>query len=182
MKELGKPNYCLGIQFDHLPDGILISQSTYTKKIIKQFNMKNAHPVNTPMDLRSLDPTKDMFRKRLKAKPIISPVKPYLSAILGTLKYLANQTRPAISFTVNLLARHFSNSWKSSKQTLTTTSSNHSEIIALYEACRECVWLCQLIDHINQHTGRPLLAHPTIIYEENRPCVHQILQGFIKGD
>lgn len=32
-------------------------------------------------------------------------------------------------------------SWRSSKQTLTTTSSNHFEIIALYEASRECLWL-----------------------------------------
>ena len=30
-------------------------------------------------------------------------------------------------------------SWKSSKQTLVATSTNHSEIIALYEASRECV-------------------------------------------
>jgi len=30
-------------------------------------------------------------------------------------------------------------SWKSSKQTLTSTSTNHSEIITLYEASRECV-------------------------------------------
>jgi hypothetical protein len=29
--------------------------------------------------------------------------------------------------------------WKSSKQTLVTTSTNHSEIVALYEASRECV-------------------------------------------
>ena len=32
-------------------------------------------------------------------------------------------------------------SWKSTKQTLTTTSSNHADIIALYEASRECIWL-----------------------------------------
>ena len=30
-------------------------------------------------------------------------------------------------------------SWKSSKQTLIATSTNHSEIIVLYEASRECV-------------------------------------------
>jgi hypothetical protein len=30
-------------------------------------------------------------------------------------------------------------SWTSSKQTLVTTSTNHSEIVALYEASRECV-------------------------------------------
>ena len=32
-------------------------------------------------------------------------------------------------------------SWKSTKQTLTATSSNHAELIALYEAGRECVAL-----------------------------------------
>jgi hypothetical protein len=73
-------------------------------------------------------------------------------------------------------------SWKSSKQTLTTTSSNHVEVIALYEACRECVWLRQLIDHIKKSTGKPLLNKPTTIYEDYRPCVDQIAQGFIKED
>jgi len=29
--------------------------------------------------------------------------------------------------------------WKSVKQTITATSSNHAEIIALYEASRECI-------------------------------------------
>ena len=37
---------------------------------------------------------------------------------------------------------------KSSKQTLTATSTNHSKIIALYEASRECVWLRRMINHI----------------------------------
>jgi hypothetical protein len=32
-------------------------------------------------------------------------------------------------------------SWKSCKQTLVATSKNHSEIIALYKASRECAWL-----------------------------------------
>jgi hypothetical protein len=31
--------------------------------------------------------------------------------------------------------------WKSCKHILIGTSTNHSEIIALYEAARECVWL-----------------------------------------
>ena len=32
-------------------------------------------------------------------------------------------------------------SWRSQKQTLFATSSNHAEVIALHEASRECVWL-----------------------------------------
>ena len=42
---------------------------------------------------------------------------------------------------------------KSSKQTLMTTSTNHSEIIALYEATHECVWLHRMINHIQQSCG-----------------------------
>ena len=30
-------------------------------------------------------------------------------------------------------------SWRSSKQSITTTSSNHAEIITIHEASRECV-------------------------------------------
>jgi hypothetical protein len=41
-------------------------------------------------------------------------------------------------------------SWKLSKQTLAATSTNHSEIIALYEASRECVWLRRMINYIQQ--------------------------------
>ena len=41
-------------------------------------------------------------------------------------------------------------SWKSSKQTLVSTSTNHSKIVALYEASHECVWLCRMINHIIQ--------------------------------
>lgn len=73
-------------------------------------------------------------------------------------------------------------SWKSTKQTLTTTSSNHAKVIALYEACRECIWLCQLLNHIHASTGWPTLTTPMTIFKNNCPCVNQITKGFIKGD
>lgn len=207
--------------------------------------MDKSYPVTTPLELRSLDTSKDMYKRRTDQEPILGPEKPYLSAI-GALMYLANQTRRDISFAVNLLARHSSQptirhwndvkrilhylqgtidtglyfpshashdligfadagylsdpndaesqtgyvllqgstaiSWKSTKQTLTTISSNHVEIIALYEASRECLWLRQLINHIHSSTGQEILTKPTVIYEDNRPCVDQIVKGFIKGD
>jgi hypothetical protein len=62
-------------------------------------------------------------------------------------------------------------SWKSSKQTLVTTSTNHSEIIALYEASRECVWLRRVINHIQSSCGIHSIESPTIIYEDNAACV-----------
>ena len=49
-------------------------------------------------------------------------------------------------------------SWQSTKQALTGTSSNHSEIIALHEASRECVWLRSVVHHIRSAYGLPLIT------------------------
>ncbi|KAM2445719.1 hypothetical protein PS1_016269 [Malus domestica] len=74
-------------------------------------------------------------------------------------------------------------SWRSTKQTLVATSSNHSEIIALHEASRECSWLRLMIHHIRNSCGLPSKTDtPTVIHEDNAACVAQMKEGFIKGD
>lgn len=198
------------------------------------------------MIVRSLNMKYDPFRPREENEDVLGPEVPYLSAI-GALMYLANNTRPDIAFSVNLLAR-FSNaptkrhwkgvrhllrylrgtkdlglfyqsrqdatligyadagylsdpqnaksqtgylftyggtaiSWKSTKQTLTATSSNHAELIALYEAGRECVWLRSMIGNIQEECGmKEVTESPTIIYEDNTACIAQVTEGYIKGD
>ena len=74
-------------------------------------------------------------------------------------------------------------SWRSKKQSLVATSSNHSEIIALYEAGRECVWLRSIITHIHNSCCLTSITNSsTIIYEDNSACVAQVRGGYIKGD
>ena len=74
-------------------------------------------------------------------------------------------------------------SWRSTKQTLVATSTNHSEIISLYEAGKECVWLRSVISHIQSICQMtPVNSSPTIIYEDNAACVAQVRGGYIKGD
>ena len=243
MKDLGKTKYCIGLKIEHKSNGILIHQSTYVEMVLKQFNMDKAHALSSPMIVRSLDAKKDHFRPK-KRKLSTSPEVPYLSAI-GALLYLAQCTRPNITFSVNLLARFSSAptrrhlngvkhilrylrgttdlslfyskesilkgyadsrylyyphkarsqtryvftcdntaiSWRSIKQTLTATSSNHSKIIALHEASRECVWLRLVVHQIQNACGLPLITSiPTTIYEENAACIEQIKEGYIKGD
>jgi hypothetical protein len=70
--------------------------------------------------------------------------------------------------------------WKSCKQTLIATSTNHSEIIELYEASRERAWLRKMIDHIQKLCGIGAIKSPTIIYEDNAACVAQMQTGYIK--
>ena len=107
MKDLGKTKFCLGLQIEHLPHGILVHQSTYTEKVLKQFYMDKAHPLSTPMVGGSLDVKKDPFQPQEDDEETLGPKVPYLSAI-GALMYLANCTRPDIAYAVNLLARYSS--------------------------------------------------------------------------
>ena len=41
MKDLGKTRLCLGLQIEHLSDGIFVHQSAYTEKVLKRFYMEN---------------------------------------------------------------------------------------------------------------------------------------------
>jgi hypothetical protein len=246
MKDLGKTKFCLGLQIEHFQNEIPVHQSTYTKKILKHFYMEKAHPLSTPMVVRSLDVEKDHFRPREDDEEILGPEVPYLS-VISALVYLANCTRPDIAFSVNLLARYSSAptrrhwngvknvlrylrgttdiglfyprgsnsqlvgyadagflsdphkgrsqtgylftcgsttiSWRSIKQTLVATSSNHSEIIAIHEASRECIWLRSIIQHIREKCGLSTIKDSsTILYEDNAACITQIRGGYIKGD
>lgn len=245
MKDLGKTKYCLGLQIEHMHNGILVHQSNYTEKVLKRFNMDKANSLSTPMVVRSLNIKNDPFRPCEDNEEVLGPEVPYLSAI-GALMYLANCTRPDISFAVNLLARFSSSptkrhwngikhifrylrgtvdlglfysnnskqeligyadagylsdphkaksqtgyvfmnggtaiSWRSQKQTLVATSSNHAEIIALHEASRECVWLRSMTQIILTSCGLENDKSPTLIYEDNAACVAQMKEGYIKSD
>jgi ribonuclease HI len=245
MKDLGRTKYCLGLQIEHLPNGILVHQSNYTEKVLKRFNMSDAKPLSTPMVVRSLNVDKDPYRPCEENEEVLGPEVPYLNAI-GALMYLTNCTRPDISFAVNLLARFSSSptkrhwngikhifrylrgttdlglfypndskqgligyadagylsdphkarsqtgyifmnggtaiSWRSQKQTLVATSSNHAEVIALNEASRECTWLRSMTQLILTSCGLDKEKVPTLIYEDNAACVSQMKEGYIKSD
>jgi hypothetical protein len=73
-------------------------------------------------------------------------------------------------------------SWRSQKQTLVATSSNHAEVIALHEASKECRWLRSVTRHIQETSGLPTDKNPTILYEDNAACVTQMKEGYIKSD
>ncbi|CAA7060846.1 unnamed protein product [Microthlaspi erraticum] len=71
MKDLGKTKFCLGLQIEHLVDGILLHQMAYTEKILKRFFMDQSHPLSSPMIVRSLDVLKDPFRPRKTMKKLL---------------------------------------------------------------------------------------------------------------
>jgi hypothetical protein len=107
MKDLDVTKLCLGLQIEHFYNDIFVHQSNYIQKMLKRFNMDKTHPLSTPMVVRSFDVKKDPYRLRKNNEKALDPEVPYLSAI-KTLMYLANNTRPDIIFSVNILARYSS--------------------------------------------------------------------------
>jgi hypothetical protein len=73
-------------------------------------------------------------------------------------------------------------SWRSTKQTVTTTSINHAELLAFHEASREAVWLRTMQQAILQMSGLPPKDNATTIFEDNAACIEQVSSGFIKAE
>ena len=74
-------------------------------------------------------------------------------------------------------------SWRSVKQPMVATSSNHSELLAIHEASKECMWLRSMIQHIRDSSGLSHISNTaTSLYEDNTACIVQLKGGYIKGD
>ena len=69
------------------------------------------------------------------------------------------------------------------KQTITATSSNHVEIVAIHEASGECILLRSMTQDIRESCGlSSSKLSPTTLYEDNTTCIAQIKGSYIKGD
>jgi hypothetical protein len=105
MKLLGKTSFCLGLQVTHLPDGsIFLHQTGYTQKLLKRFGMDKANPLSAPMMGRSKT-SDDPYRPCEEEEEEFYDRTCYLAAV-GALLYLSTFTRPDISFSISVLARH----------------------------------------------------------------------------
>jgi len=105
MKDLGETKICIGIQIERTKSGIFIHQTNYVRKLLKKFHMHDSKPAKTPLTVRILHPENDIYGPKRKHEAILPHTFPYLAAI-GSLLYLANTTRPDISFAVSLLSRY----------------------------------------------------------------------------
>jgi len=65
---------------------------------------------------------------------------------------------------------------------MVATSTNHSEIIALYEAAKESIWLRRVHQYVQNASGFNIVPIHTIIYEDNSACVAQVQSGYIKSN
>ena len=102
VKDLGELAKIIGIEITRHPDGsISISQKQYIESILQKENMECANPVSMPMDCNNLPkPNPDQS---------VSNHSNLYMQLLGELQYIANCTRPDITFVIHRLASYTAN-------------------------------------------------------------------------
>ena len=106
MKDLDLTIFCLGLQIEHLSNGIHLHQSSDIHKILKWFSMYQAHFIRTSIQQYVLGILlMTHFGQDLPTSQHWDHKYPDMD-VVGALMYLANCTRSDISFTINLVARY----------------------------------------------------------------------------
>ncbi|KAL4025371.1 hypothetical protein IC575_013760 [Cucumis melo] len=95
MKDLCEADVILGIKITRTESGIFLDQSHYIEKILEKYNYFDNKPACTPYDfsVKLFKNTGDCVNQTEYAN------------IIGSLRYVADCTRPDIAFTVGLLCR-----------------------------------------------------------------------------
>jgi hypothetical protein len=103
MKELGKLNNYIGMQIEQDTDGLfLMHQRSYIEKKLNEFNLSDGKPSKIPLDTgyqkqQNSSSSEDMENKEVYRRAI------------GSLLYLATNTRPDIAVSTSILARKVEN-------------------------------------------------------------------------
>lgn len=138
MKDLGRVKQCVGLNITRGKDTIMIDQEKYIKEVLSRFNMTDCKTTKTPVEV-------GLKFSNMQEDPYDCP---YQQAI-GCLLFIAQGTRPDISFAVNCLSRYNkepkSEHWAAVKRVLrylqgtkhyrlTYTKNGESEIMGYCDA------------------------------------------------
>ena len=99
MKDLGPLHLFLGVKFIQNQEAgvVWIGQPMYTEKILQRYGMYDSKPVSTPVNpdvkLVAYEKTDDVRNQKL------------YQAVVGSLLYLSNKTRPDIAYAVSCVSR-----------------------------------------------------------------------------
>lgn len=103
VKDMGELHHFLGTKvLQNKQNGeVWIGQPAYTQKVLRKFNMENAKPVDTPVDISS---------KLVKmSEDSESANQEQFQSAVGSLLYLSTMTRPDITYAVSNVAKFCAN-------------------------------------------------------------------------
>jgi len=99
--DLGEPQKIIGIEITRTPESIMISSTRYIESILRKEGYEHCNSVSTP-----LDPNVQLVPN---PNGEIGNRSNSFARLLGELQYVANATRPDISYAVNRLASYTAN-------------------------------------------------------------------------
>ena len=96
----GKVRYILGVNFEEIENKYCLHQSTYIQKLMVKFEDLPRNYVNLPLKVGIVPPReeKEIIENKIMKK------FPYRT-LIGCLSFLADRSRPEISFAVNLMSQ-----------------------------------------------------------------------------
>jgi hypothetical protein len=223
MRNLGEAKKFLSLEISKNDDYVAINQQSFIDKIVKKFGMENSKTRRTPLNAGTKERTsksdEDLFEK----------VNIYQQAV-GSLLYLANGTRPDISFAVGLMSRKLISpsqndwanvksiiayvgqtrdlalkyfkkesklegfcdssfadgadskstsgylfkfgdaaiSWRSTKQKIVAVNTMEAELISVFDAVKEALWLQKISKDLC------LSDQPIILFCDNKSAIYWI--------
>lgn len=115
VKDMGKLNYFLGIEFVFENDSCKLYQKKAINEVIEKYGMDKCKQINTPMEVNL------KLQKPTEEEKEMCVNLPYRE-LIGSLMYIAMATRPDITYSVNYLSQ-FCNGygrthWKAAKRIL----------------------------------------------------------------
>jgi hypothetical protein len=109
MKDLGEADLILGIRIIRNNEGLTLSQSHYTEKVLKKFNHYDYEPMRTPYD-------SSIHLKKNSGSPVSQSE---YAKIIDSVMFLMNCTRPDIAYAVSRLSRYTHNPAREHWNTMT---------------------------------------------------------------
>jgi hypothetical protein len=101
LTDQGQLEYYLGVEISRVDENtLLLHQTAYVKKILNNFNMSDCNSVKTPLP-------RDMNLSLMDSPDEVDPkLQSMYRAIVGSLMYLYQWTRPDLGFAVTFLSRY----------------------------------------------------------------------------
>ena len=98
MEDRGRLHWFLGLRIRREEGKVTVDQERYIETMLERFQMDQCKPSRTPADLNLKLQTAQNGDEEVDQR--------IYRSLVGSLLYLAKQTRPDIMFTVNILSRH----------------------------------------------------------------------------